>query len=186
MALAVRTAREVAERLLVLAAISEAAHQQPPTEIRRWIDLNRMSHALSDWERSFLAQDNPGQDWLIAASWRVEACAVLSWALRQLGALPPATEQISLEVAGVTPQLVSDPGRFIEHAALRSENELSDLQMDIEALLWGIRAGPAGRKLFPNPNWRDDLNHSIVYQRLYAINWVVTGGEDWDSVTTDT
>jgi hypothetical protein len=182
----IRPAREVAQRFLVLAAVSQAAHEQPPSGARDWLSQHDLHGALTEWERDFLSHDRAPHDLLVAASWRLEACAVLSWALNVISTLPPAVEQISWEAAGIAPALFLDPQSFIAKSSLRPDDELSAMQSDIQSQHWGVRAGPAGRRLFSHPESEENLHPFIVYQRHYAVNWVMGHGDDWDHVPTDT
>jgi len=45
-----------------------------------------------------------------------------------------------------------------------------------------------GQFLEPRPDDPpiEDLDPSIVYERRYALSWLVGWGEDWDNVPTDT
>ena len=180
------TSRQVAERLFVLISVSEAAHEQPPNSVREWLKEHRLEGALSKRERAFVYSDNPSQQQMAAASWRLECCPVLMWALGRLPQLPSASKDSSWQELGIDLEFLDNPESVIASAKVRDEKSLRELQDEIESQHWGIRAGPAGRRLFPDPRREENANHEIVYERHYAINWLCGYAEDWDDISTDT
>ena len=184
-----RTPDEVARRALALFAVVNAAYERPPKQIRDWLEWTGFSRFLSPWEADFLSKDTAPEEEVCAASWRTEALQVLTWALRLLDKLPPASDKADLEQLGITRAMLEDPDAFITTAVLRPIEELETAQAEIEGHHWGVRAGPAGRRLFGHPASEDAFHPGIVYQRHYAINWLLGRGdddEDWDNVRTDT
>jgi hypothetical protein len=184
-----RTPDEVARRALALFAVANAAYERPPKLIRDWLERAGFSRFLSPWEAHFLSKDTASEEEVFAASWRTEALHVLTWALRLVDKLPPASDKADLGQLGITRAILEDPEAFVTTAVLRPIEELETARGEIMDQHWGVRAGPAGRELFGHPASEDAFHPGIVYQRHYAINWLVGGGddhEDWDRVRTDT
>ncbi|NDL72229.1 DUF4272 domain-containing protein [Vreelandella alkaliphila] len=178
---------EVAGRVLALFAIAHAAHERPPAQVRSWLERYGVSHFLSRLEASFLSRDEVAEQELVSASWRTEALPVLTWAIGLIEALPPISEKMSLDHVGITRELLEDPESFVASAELRPRNELEAAQAEIESQHWGVRAGPAGRRMFNHPSSEEDLDPGVVYERHYAANWLVFDEyTDWDLVETDT
>ncbi len=181
-----KAAKTVAERLLALIAVSSAAHEQPPTSVRAWLENNALEYTLSPREKEFIYSDNPSQAQLVQASWRLEACPVLLWALGLIPSLSRSSAHTDWSALGLPADVTHAPTSFMESAALRAADELLQMQDKIYTLHWGVRAGPAGRKLFPNAAHEEDADASVVYERHYAINWLCQAAESWDDVQTDT
>lgn len=181
-----QTAKAVAERLLALIAVSSAAYEQPPTSIRAWLENNALENALSPSEKEFVYSDHPSQAQLVQASWRLEACPVLLWALGLIQNLSSSSVHTDWAALGPPAEITQAPRSFVESAALRAADELLHMQDKIHSLHWGVRAGPSGRKLFPNAAHEEDADASVVQERHYAINWLCEAAESWDDVQTDT
>ncbi len=181
-----QTAKAVAERVLALIAVSSAAHEQPPASVRTWLESNAIENTLSPNEKEFVYSDNPSQAQLVQASWRLEACPVLLWALGLIPNLSRSSVHTDFSTLGLPAELTQAPRSFVEAAALRTADELLHMQAIIHSLHWGVRAGPTGRKLFPNAAHEEDADPSVVYERHYAINWLCDATENWDDVQTDT
>jgi Domain of unknown function (DUF4272) len=109
--------------------------------------VRRRRH-LSPCEEAFLAQDSPPDELIFAASWRTESLQVLTWALGMIDQLPPPSERANLSHIGLTPEILAAPDSFASSATLRSEDELEAARAEMTSHHWGVRAGPAGRRLF--------------------------------------
>jgi len=182
-----RTPVEVAHRALALFAVANAAYEQPPTTVRRWLEKYRVARHLSAWETAFLAQDAPRDALIFAASWRTEALQVLTWALGLIEHLPSPAERADLGQIGLTREILGAPDVFARDATLRAEVELEAAREAMTSHHWGVRAGPAGRRLFGHAEAESAFDPGVVEQRHYAIEWLVGPQEqDWDSVRTDT
>lgn len=177
--------QKVAERLFALIAISAAAHEQPPTNIRNWIEEQSLEHIFSIEENDLLNSDSPDDDQIVRASWRLEGVPVFLWALALLNELPPASTATDRSTIGVNSEFMSDAGKVIASASLRAEDDLVVMRDKIHLLHWGVRAGPSGRRLFPNKGYDESAISGVVYERHYAINWLLDD-EEWDFVRTDT
>lgn len=181
-----QTAKAVAERVLALIAVSSAAHEQPPLSVRTWLESNALENTLSPNEKEFVYSDNPSQTQLVQASWRLEACAVLLWALGLIPNLSRSSIHTDFSSLELPIDLTQATRNFVESAVLRAADELLNMQDRIYSLHWGVRAGPSGRKLFPNAAHEEDADPSVVYERHYAINWLCGTTDNWDDVQTDT
>lgn len=181
-----RSAQEIAKRILALTAVSEAAQEWPPNQVSDWLDGFELWAVLSDAELLFIRSEIVQDEIRFSMSWRVEACTVLMWAIGRIDELSAPSSKTSLSELGIGPELLSKPQEFIASAELRPVRELSAAQLGIETEHWGVRAGPAGRRMFGNDDPEGAYNPSIVYQRHYAINWIMGEGEAWDDVLTDT
>lgn len=181
-----QTAKAVAERVLALIAVSSAAHEQPPTSVRTWLENNAIEHTLSPSEKAFVYSNNPSPVQLAQASWRLEACTVLLWVLGVIPNLSRSSIHADWTALRVPSEVTQNPRSFVESAVLRTAEEITQMQERIHSLHWGVRAGPIGRKLSPNTAHEEDADTSVVYERHYAISWVCEAAGSWDDVQTDT
>jgi hypothetical protein len=124
---------------------------------------------------------------ILAESWRTEALQVLTWALGLIDRLPPPSKRADLARVGVTREILAAPDAFAASATLRPEEELETARAEMGSHCWGVRAGPAGRRLFGHPEAESSFDPGVVEQRHFAIEWLL-GPEDqgWDCVRTDT
>lgn len=182
-----RTSAEVAHRVFALFGVANAAYERPPTTTRAWLAKHGILLHLSPWETAFVQQDAPPESSIFAASWRIEALQVLTWALRLIDELPPPSKRTDFDHVGLTDDILRAPRAFTSSATLRSDAELTAALNEMTDHHWGVRAGPAGRKLFGHPEAESSFDRGVVEQRRYAIEWLA--GPDspaWDFVRTDT
>jgi Domain of unknown function (DUF4272) len=85
---------------------------------------------------------------------------------------------------GLTPEILAAPDSFASSATLRSEDELEAARAEMTSHHWGVRAGPAGRRLFGHPEAESSFDPGVVEQRRYAIEWLVgPESQEWDTDT---
>lgn len=180
--LEIRSAKEVAERLLSLIAMVSRVHEEDQEKLGSWINKHQIENYFSDEEKRFFYAKEPEQNDLVNFSWRAEAAVSLFWALNIINEMPPLNEQCGIfEIEGIG-NIINNPYSFIQSAQLRSDDELKEKESDLYHQHWRVRDAQLFQKEMP-----DELNPSIVYERRYALSWVVGWGEDdWDDVPTDT
>jgi hypothetical protein len=182
-----RAPAEVAYRALALFGVANAAYEQPPATAREWLEKYGVTRHLSPWESAFVAQDSPPEEMTFAASWRTESLQVLTWALGLLDQLPPPSERADLSLVGLTREILAAPDAFAAAATLRPDAELEAALAEMTSHHWGVRAGPAGRRLHGHPEIESSFDPGVVEQRHYAIEWLAgPPGQVWDHVRTDT
>lgn len=71
---------------------------------------------------------------------------------------------------------------FRQNAKIRSKKEILDQADLILRLNWACVSARVKNETAPG-----GLNSSVVYERHYALNWLIKYmNQDWDSVSTDT
>lgn len=156
-----RSAREVAERCLILRGIIAVTHGRDRTEVWSWLRRESLLAALSTEERDFLSGPEPSEHDMVQLSWRAEALAPLLWAIGLLEELPPPVEPTDFRPAlALFPRIGDSTAAFLSSAQQRDES-------DIIAQL--------NQKTIPN-----ELNPDIVIERVHALNWLTGRAEDWD------
>lgn len=177
-----RSAREVAERCVVLMGVIAAGYQQPRSGINTWLQTEKVWHAVSPQEASFLEAENPARQQLVNATWRAEALHALLWALGRMELCQPS-ECCDLDILRQSmPDLYADASGFISSAKLRSEEMIRRVLGAIYHIHWAVRDAQINSRSIPS-----GYNAGAVRERHYAYNWL-TGycGQEWDDVLTDT
>jgi len=115
----------------------------------------------------------------INATWRTEALYFLLWAVKVVPELPfPIEESRPRDFIERMPQPEDSPWPFIGSVELRPLPEILDASDLIYRLRWATRE--YGEEA--------NANGGVVQEWHHAVNWLTNydGGEDWDSVGTDT
>lgn len=178
--------REIAERLYCLIALSSAAHERPPLSIRDWINSQHLRAALTPREEEFIFEDEQPHSEVEWASWKIEAVPVLMWAVGFIEEVPSASELVTWDALGIDDDFLRSAKKNIDRAKARPGDELAAMQERMAALHWGSRSGPAGRRLFPSDGQEEGANPGVAIERHRSANWLVSTGESWDDIDTDT
>jgi len=180
---ALRKSPEVAERLILVAAVSAVAADMDRKEVSSWLRQQGLWEKASPAERAFLAAEHPPTKTTIHFSWQMEAVYVLGWALKLAPRLDPPKEQASI---GDILEQMPGPGdrvaEFIASCELRSAREIhraAETALNDHALC--RKAARAGE---PEPHGYDI---EVAQERHRALNWlIVYENAAWDDVATDT
>lgn len=76
---------------------------------------------------------------------------------------------------------MKDPKAFIAQAQLRPAADIEAAEGELYQQHWRVRDAQLFNKPMP-----DELHPGVVYERRYALSWLVGYGDDWDEVPTDT
>jgi hypothetical protein len=201
----IREAKDVARRCIVLYAVIAAGHGEPRQKLREWLLREGLWDYVSPQEQVFLESNEPSEEQLNQATWRVEALFQLLWALRSINDLPAPTELVDVEfVQSVLPPLFGSTSAFISSAHLRPDSEVHDASGKMFHIHWRIRDAKAGTnpslpepavnlKRLPRMDVKPEqppveaFNAGIVFERHHALNWLIGYcGQEWDDITTDT
>lgn len=150
-------------------------------EVSRWLLEWGVTSFLSPAERSFLRNPRPAKSESDELSWRAEALAALLWALGDIPSIEPLNIQVDFEKSAKAPLFSETPETFLAQVALRPAEVLEVTEEFLYNQHWRVRDA----ELFNKPMPRE-LDPLIVYQRRYALSWLVGRGEDWDIVPSDT
>jgi Domain of unknown function (DUF4272) len=179
--LELRSAQQVAERALALIAVTARVHKNEAKQTFAKLSNFDLESLLTPSERAFFFSVNPSEQQLVNFSWRAEALASLIWALNGLQDFPPLNEQVAVGKLAMVDKALDDPRRFVSEARLRTVTELEAMEEDLYHHHWRVRDAQLFNKPMPS-----ELNPSVVYERRYAMSWLIGWGEDWDNVPTDT
>ncbi|MFD1601213.1 DUF4272 domain-containing protein [Flavobacterium artemisiae] len=179
-----RTPREIAERICVLAMTNLVAFNTISSEeATEYLQNYNLWDVVTPNEKDFLA--NPTEQKKSSESWKCECIWVLMFALNKIDDLgfPDvlcSLNDIAEEDYPVGPD--KDPNDFINSVFnAKSKNEILAINDLYYRLDWAcVDARLNGEEM-------TEVHPGVVYERHYALNWLINYGEaDWDDVTCDT
>ena len=182
-----RSAAEIAQRVLALIAV--IGKVQFPSHNAKWIEEHGIGRYLSEAEQEFINNPSPEQRDMVNFSWRAEALVPLLWSLHGLEQMPVLSEQFDAFGNAMVRQAIQHTPQFLQQARRREPDELQEQEQYLYHQHWRVRDRDLG---FNNDEPEADdpdinsLNSGLVYERRYAMSWVVGYGDSWDDVPTDT
>jgi hypothetical protein len=179
--LAIRSSHEVANRYLAIMAILGKVYEAPPMKTMEWVKKHNIEELLSHEEAAFFNNPRPEQAEIVKFSWRAESMVPLVWAMSAIAELPPLNSRYDPSQCPCYEPASNDPISFRAKALLRPRTILLAAEEDLYHNHWRVRDAQLFNKPMP-----PELNPDIVYERRYAMSWLVGWGEDWDEVPTDT
>lgn len=176
----VRTAQEVADRLLALALVAVKGEGLEHETVQAIVAERGAGGLFTPAEGAFIENPEPDMRSRIQFSWRYEAAWVLLWALRHVdSALGPPRE--TCDPAAVAEMVRNRPD--LAANGLRPANDILNEADLIYRYHWAVRqAGLDGH----DPPC--GLHPGVVMERHHALNWLIgyNDNAEWDDVTTDT
>jgi len=179
-----RTPKEIAQRVSALAVVNLVAFSSiSPEEATEYLQNYNLWDFTTENEKEFLG--NPTDDKKANESWKCEGIWVLMWALNKIETLDFPDEFCDLENIDPDNYPVGqdkDPNIFIDSIVeIRSKSEILDANDLYYRFNWAcVDERINGREI-------EGINPGIVYERQYALNWLINYMEqDWDSITCDT
>lgn len=179
----IRTAQEIAERILILVYLAYVSEVPDKKEIViDFLKANSLWDKVSPDEKDLFQKYELTDQDAVNISWRSEAVWLLLWTINKVDKLKLPTEQVKIpEIVSRLPKFLTDPSEFIETAIVRPITEILDLSDLTYRLHWATRNADLNKQTMPA-----NLNLSIIMERHYAINWVTYYADEWDEITTDT
>ncbi|HEY1194430.1 DUF4272 domain-containing protein [Flavobacterium sp.] len=180
----IRSAKEIAERVSVLAVTNLVAFNSiSPEEAVDYLQNYKLWEFVTEGEKEFLA--NPTDDRKMYETWKCEGIWTLMWALKKVDTLDFPNEFCNLENISSENYPVGkdkDPFDFINAVnEVRSKNEI----LDAADLYYRYNWACVDERI--KGNQIEGINPGIVYERQYALNWLIHYmDQDWDHVTCDT
>ena len=179
-----RTAKEIAQRVSILAVTNMVAFDNISGEAAiSFLQRDGLWDYVTPAEKEFLA--NPTEDRKMYETWKCEAIWTLLWAVNKVDNLPFPNDlcQLKLVPEGNFPTRDFDNlNDFIASVnSVRSKSEILDANDLYYRLHWAcVDARIKGQEMTA-------LQPGVVYERQYALNWLVRYmDQDWDDVTCDT
>jgi hypothetical protein len=177
-----RNDREVAERCIILYGIIFVVHGEVSgDEMTKYLKDFGLWDKVSPDERSFLGNENPSDHDRVTHSWKIEGLNVLLWSLNKFNDLELPINMCDFDHIQDLPNLNNDPTEWIEKSRLRSKEEILNQVDLIYRIHWATRDAELNNKKIPG-----NFHPGIVFERHYALNWLVMYADEWDDITTDT
>lgn len=179
-----RSVEELAQRLIALWVVTEAAAQRDHMRFRAYVRQHDIEHWLSVQERDFLLCDAPDEEDFIRFSAKRECLFFLAWCGGLIKKIDIPSSESKLEaILHLFPQEMEQTTLLQNSIQLRSKDAIMDWADLLYRLHWAVRHASLIGK--PTPA---NLNGSVVREWHQAVNWM-TGYDDennWDLVATDT
>lgn len=180
----IRTAKEIAQRVTVLAVTNLVAFNTIDAEeaIEYFKEYNIWDY-LTPGEKAFL--DNPTAERKNHETWKCEDIWVLLWVVKKVDKLGWPDELCNLSNIPPVNYPVAqnkDPNQFINSITdVRSKDEILDAADLYYRLDWACVDARINKKEIR------EVHPGVVYERHYALNWLINYmDQDWDNISCDT
>jgi predicted deacetylase len=180
----IRTPKEIAQRICILAMTNLVAFNTVSSEeVSDYLKKYNLWNLVTPKEKDFLA--NPTEQKKSNESWKCECIWTLMFALNKIDDLGFPNELCNLNDIPADDYPVSpdkDPNDFINSVfEAKSKSEILGLNDLYYRLDWAcVDARINGIEM-------TEVHPGIVYERHYALNWLINYAEAaWDDVTCDT
>ncbi len=176
-----RTKDEVVDRAIALLYLGLKSEGLEQIHLDKMEEDYGISSKLSRTEKEYAYSSNPTDQQKTDANWRYESLHVLLWSLGYIDELvyPNQMCNVANDVK-IIYELGAD--KFRSQSKLRSKKEILDQADLILRLNWACVSSRVINETAPG-----GLNSSVVYERHYALNWLIKYlNQDWDDVSTDT
>ncbi len=175
-----RSQSAVIDRALALSVVIAKSEGVTPLRLATIIERYQLDGKFSVQEQAFLNDPAPTQKAIINARWRYEALWTLLWALSfiETWTYPNILCDPQATATTVIGHSATD---FQQQAQLRSLPDILDAADFVYRCQWAcVQARLDGH----GDSVEGGLIGDVVYERLYALNWLIGMGETWDSVDT--
>jgi hypothetical protein len=178
-----RSEEEVATRILAVAAVAvkgELKSSDIPYQVLEKYAIH--PDDVSPWELEFLNNPNPEEQDFTNAIWRYESLNVLLWAAGYIDELYFPSDIVNVATLTEIIRECRDFEEFMLHANMRDMDEILDVLDLTYRLHWACVNARVENQPIP-----ENVNPSVVYERHYALNWLINRyNEDWDNTSTPT
>ncbi len=181
----IRTPKEVAQRVTILAMTNLVAFgNYTSVEATEYLKKYHLWEYVTPNEKAFL--QNPSKEAKNAETWKAECIWVLLWALKAVPELAFPNQLVDLNQVPEENYpfrgLKKDPHEFISRMTeMRSKSEILDACDLYYRYDWACVDARVNKEEMTN------INGDVVYERHYALNWLVNYmNQEWDEITCDT
>jgi hypothetical protein len=180
----IRTIRAIAERTVILAVTNMVAFDNMTgDEAINYLTDNNLWDEVTPGEKLFLAE--PTNEKKLAETWKCEAIWVLMWALKKVDQLGPPGELCNLRDIPHEeyPLGKNKPASLFinQEFEARTKSEILDANDLYYRLDWAVVDARLNRRNVQG------VNGGLVYERHYALNWLINYMDyEWDDVSCDT
>lgn len=186
----IRSKEEIAQRLIAMFAIALYSEVRLSNETREealfFVEMldKRTGGKLYEWfsvkENEYIHQEELNQEVAIPFSWRYEGCNVLMWALNLTSKLEYPSHICNVSDMAKIIWNIDTFEELLEKAIVQDIKTILDEQDLILRYDWACVDARVKQQEVSG-----ELNAGVVYERHYALNWLVEDVE-WDRVQTNT
>ena len=176
-----KTKDEVVDRAIALCYLELKSESAEKSLLSDFDKKYSVMSKLTPLEKSFALNEKPTEQEMVNANWRAESFHLLLWSLGYIDTLNYPSELCNIgDTAGIL--FSKTEQKFREKATLRSKAEILDQADLILRYNWACVSARIQNQQAPG-----GLNPSVVYERHYALNWLICfQNQEWDNVTTNT
>jgi Domain of unknown function (DUF4272) len=171
---------EVAQRVLAILAVLDRACSFEAAPTVDWVYAYNIDKYFSDAERDFYFSPQVSDEDRSDFGWLSESLPPMLWALGYLEEMPKLNKRFVLENIPYLYQIINSTAQFLGDACLRHDDALSIAEEQHCQAHW--QAMQSGKKAKPV---KELIDPDIIYERRYAISWLVGLGDSWDNVPLD-
>ncbi|WMX54538.1 DUF4272 domain-containing protein [Peribacillus sp. R9-11] len=176
-----RTKEEIINRIIPLSIVSAKALKAPKAEIKKFINKYNANELFTEEEQKFISTWRPKQNDLIAYSWKLECIWVLLWSVNLISEIDTPADMCDVDLVFET-VLNHSRKELLNMATLKPINVVLDNLDFIYRAHWAVREAQLNHLEIPPA-----LNEGVVYERHYALNWLVNYmKQEWEEISTDT
>jgi hypothetical protein len=171
---------EVAQRVLAILAVLDRTFSQEAAPTLEWVHAFGIDNYFSPAERDFYFSRTVSPEERANFSWLSESLAVMMWALGYLEELPSLDRRFDPVDVPYLYNITTSTAQFLGDADLRHIDALSIAEEQHYQAHWqAMNAETSTRPISCL------IDPEIIYERRYAISWLVGWGESWETVPLD-
>ncbi len=177
-----RSARDIANRALVLHAFVNASFGAPLSVLKAWLEKNNLANELSPLERKLIYfSEFLNEEQINQFRWNIEFLWVAAWCGQFFNEFSP-TQPVSEELAGFFPSIKDDEAAesFYSKFKLRQPE---DLYKSLDHL---YRAHWFTKNCQLTGTSSGNFNGGVVQCRRMFIEWVLNHESEWDHMELNT
>lgn len=182
----IRTAKEIAERILILEHLSYSMEVLDEPEERaltiQYLKDNSLWKKTSPKEKELFKKESLTKQEITNMRWLAEDIWLLLWITSKVDTIEFPTDEVdATKIVPIIPEIMESCKEFIKTSKLRSTSEILDMADLLYRLHWSTRNAYLNNLPMPA-----DLDEGVIRERHYAINWVIYNAKEWDEITTNT
>ncbi len=171
---------EVAQRVLAILAVLDRTFSEEAAPTLEWVYSFGIDKYFSVAERDFYFAREVTTEDRANFSWLSESLALMLWALGYLEEMPPLDRRFSPTDVPYLYNITTSTAQFLGDACLRHSDALAIAEEQHCQAHWQAMHAESSTKAVSCA-----IDPEIIYERRYAISWLVGWGESWESVPLD-
>jgi hypothetical protein len=169
-----RSAKEVAERILILSYLScVATDPSLQQHVMTFLIHEGLWDKATDGEKALFHKTPFTEDDLTFIFSRTESIWTLLWVINKVDQLHSMEVEANLhDIFPTLPGFLEPTAKFIEHATTRTVSEILDQSDFIFRFSWALREADVRGET-------STLNPHIAFERYFSLNWVTHPEDGW-------